>query len=193
MKNNKNDNELIYLLREVGEEFREDILNKYRPLVNLVAHQKYKQQDAMGIDLEDYIQEGLIGLNNAIDHYNIDSTATFFTYASVCINRRINVCLRKFYRAKEVVDYKCYEEGSSYMIAEDSEHYAMNNYHYEKLISLKHMFKFERACVFELKYNGFTYKEISKLLGLTTKQIDRYLYEFRKFLKIREYNHLILE
>lgn len=194
MKNNINDDELIYLVREIGEEFREVILKKYESLVNLIAFQKFKRQGSMGVDLEDYVQEGFIGLNNAINHYDIDSKATFYTYASICINRKIHISMRKYYRAKEITDYRYYEpEDSSYVIAEDCEYYAINTYYYERLIRLIHKFHFDYACVFEMKYNGFSYKEISKLLGFTMKQVDRYLYEFRNFLKMKNYNRLNLE
>ena len=55
----------------------------------------------------------------------------------------------------------------------------------EKFIYFKNLFDLTQSCIFELRYNGFSYKEISKLLDISLNVIDGSLYKIRKAL--REY------
>ncbi len=46
-------------------------------------------------DYDDYYQAGVIGLMNAIRHYNSDFKTTFSTYAYICIKNEILKCIGK--------------------------------------------------------------------------------------------------
>jgi len=193
MKDDRNDNELLYYIREVGTETKEILLKKYESVVRVFAHNKFKQQAALGVDFDDFVQEGYIGLNNAIDTYDMDGNAIFYTYACICIKSQMNNHIKKYYRVKEIKDYKYYDgEESCYLISESGEEYTLSNYYNDELIKIKSNIPLIRSCVFELRYNGFSYLEISKLLDIKMKEIDMHLYKVRKFLKERDLKNIFL-
>ena len=55
-----------------------------------------------GIESDDIVQEGLIGLCDAIESFSDDGTASFRTYAITCIDNRINSALRAATRQKNL-------------------------------------------------------------------------------------------
>lgn len=55
-----------------------------------------------GIDIEDLISAGTIGLIKAVDTFDIDKNIKFSTYASRCINNEILMYLRKNFCNKNV-------------------------------------------------------------------------------------------
>ena len=79
------DKELIVQARN-GDEFAEETLAKrYVKLVRICARQLF----LAGGDGEDLIQEGMLGLLNAIRRYDPDGEASFKTYAERCIRNRL--------------------------------------------------------------------------------------------------------
>ena len=68
---------LIKQYRDGKESAIEELLEKYKGLVNSIARTFYLK----GIDRDDIAQEGMIGLFNAIVTFNLDGEATFITYA----------------------------------------------------------------------------------------------------------------
>ena len=54
----------------------------------------------------------------------------------------------------------------------------------EKFIMYKNSFKFLDSNIFELRYNGFSYKEISQLLDISFSCVDSRLCKIRKSLQL---------
>lgn len=52
-----------------------------------------------------------------------------------------------------------------------------------KFVSFKNLFDIVESNIFELRYNGFSYKEISKLLDIPVSTIDGKLCKIRRILK----------
>jgi len=75
--------ELIKQARE-SEEARDIIILSNMKLIVYLAS-KYK----CGIDINDLIHEGIIGLIKAIDNFDIEKNCCFSTFASMCINNAI--------------------------------------------------------------------------------------------------------
>ena len=53
-------------------------------------------------------------------------------------------------------------------------------------IRYKNHFDLSYSSILELRYNGFSYREISQLLDLPISTIDGRLYKIRKFLQEKE-------
>ena len=53
----------------------------------------------------------------------------------------------------------------------------------QEVIAFKNDLSFERACVFELRLNGFSYKEIGILLEMTISVVEKHIVEIRKKIK----------
>ena len=63
--NNKTDNDLVSSAKSGNEDALECLFNKYKDLVNM----KVSKYFIIGAEREDIVQEGMIGLNHAIEKY----------------------------------------------------------------------------------------------------------------------------
>lgn len=61
------------------------IIVRFMPRIRQLA----RRAAAPGLDFDDAVQEGIIGLFSAIQHYTAGQGATFTTYAMVCIQNAI--------------------------------------------------------------------------------------------------------
>ncbi|MBQ8430683.1 MAG: sigma-70 family RNA polymerase sigma factor [Clostridia bacterium] len=84
------DVELIKLAK-TNEYAVDEIFARYKPLVSKVARQFF----LVGGDLDDLVQEGMIGLYKAIIGYEESKKASFKTFASLCILRNIQTAIKK--------------------------------------------------------------------------------------------------
>ena len=79
------DEELILRLRDGEEAIMDYIMDKYKNLVRKYARNMY----ILGAEEQDLIQEGMIGLFRAIKDYDCGRDASFFTFADLCISRKM--------------------------------------------------------------------------------------------------------
>ena len=77
--------ELIEKAQNGDENAIEKLLSSYKPLVNKIARSYF----LTGGDIEDLVQEGMIGLYKAIKTFKKGKTASFMTYAGTCIKNQI--------------------------------------------------------------------------------------------------------
>ena len=64
-----NDYELLSYVSE-GDDVSEIIFEKYKPLIINISNKMYKYCQNSGVDINDLIQEGLVGLNIAIKTFS---------------------------------------------------------------------------------------------------------------------------
>ena len=180
-----NDYELLSYISENNEEANEIIYEKYRPLIESTAKKMLKYCEKSGLDINDLIQEGMIGLHQAITTYKQDNDASFYTYAKMCINRKIISIVVGSKRLKhkilnDSISIETTDEDGNIIysgilcdetknpekliVFNESESELLNKT-YEKLTS------FEKE-VFDLKKSDFTYKEIAQILDKDPKSID---------------------
>lgn len=80
------DMDLIRRIREGEQGAKERLVTKYVPMVKYIIRNYY----ASFLDFEDLLQEGLIGLLNAIDEYKPEQyDVKFSSFAYICIIRRV--------------------------------------------------------------------------------------------------------
>lgn len=191
------DNELLYLVSEASEEANEAIYKKYEPVISYYANKYSKLVEGKGIDLNDLLQEGHIGLINAIDKYKDQKNIKFSTFAFICIKRSIISAVRAANRKKHSalnesysLDYtqdemeKAFDNvisnstgGLEDLLVSKENNEIFNQKLNEKLTS------FEKE-VYDFRINNFSYDEIANMLGKTKKSIDRTLSRIR--IKIRD-------
>ena len=191
MYNDENDYELLYLVSESNEEAKDIFFEKYRPLVETTANKYYHYVKNKGYELNDLIQEGLLGLNNAIQDFKHQKNVKFITFASVCIERQIQSFIRNVTRQK----HRALNESLSIdndikgrplldilfdpqnLNPEDS---FINDEEEEELINgIKKILTDKEFEVFELRIQGFSYQEIAKLLNISTKSVDGTIYRIK--------------
>ena len=65
-----NDYELLNYISENNEEANEILFEKYKPLIVNISNKLYKYCKNKGLELNDLIQEGMLGLNLALKNYD---------------------------------------------------------------------------------------------------------------------------
>lgn len=193
-----NDNEILSYIAENNEEATTLIYEKYKPLINKVATNLYKKYcKNTGLELGDLIQEGMLGLNNAINRYQENKDTLFYTYAKTCIERKIISTVIAANRQK----HKILNESISFEINIDDSKVVLdsflkdNNYNPEEIvidkessIELKdaierNLTDFEKK-ILQLKLDGFEYKEIAEIVEKDIKSVDNAVQRIRT--KIRK-------
>ena len=100
MNNEITDNELLYLIEENSDEAIAKIIERYTPKIRKIIG-KYKTKGlALGLDISDLFQEGLIGLISAIKSFDKEKETSFKTYADIIIEREILDILKRNDRIK---------------------------------------------------------------------------------------------
>lgn len=180
-----NDNEILSYVSESNEEAINLIYEKYKPLINKIARRLYDRYCInSGLEVADLVQEGMLGLNNAMNTYSEFKDVLFYTYAKTCVERKMISAVIACNRKK----HKILNESLSYEIeiTEDlniesligDEDYNPENIvidmeeKEELLKKIKEKLTDFELEVLELKMDGFDYKEIASILDKDTKSID---------------------
>ena len=153
--------------------------------------------DDVPVNMEDLIQEGMIGLFKAVTSYQEEKNTSFSTFAYLCVQRQIYTTITAFNRKKHIplntaislFEQKNQEEELSLdEILETPEETPeemmlrkeeLNDYY--KMLD-QNLSKFEKQVMYHY-LNGETYTTIAKKLGKSDKSIDNAIQRIRR--KIR--------
>ena len=192
-----NDYELLSYVSEDGSA-NEMTFQKYKPLIVETANKMYVYCKKMGIEVNDLVQEGMVGLSNAINTFSESHETTFYTYASRCINRKIISYIIRLGRLKnkilnESVFLELYDEdqsnGFGKSLADNSynpENILINEESKQEILDIidNNLTEFEKE-VINLKINGFKYKEIADMLGKDVKYIDNCIQKIKNKIRLK--------
>jgi RNA polymerase sporulation-specific sigma factor len=196
-----NDNELLSYIAEAHEDAEEILYHKYSPLIHSSAKRMYTYCKNTGLELNDLVQEGMLGLNQAITTYKDNKDTMFFTYAKTCIERKIISLVVASTRQKHRIlnnslsfetEFEDHENSRLENVIKDThenpEEALINSETEEELINkIKITLTDLESQVFELKLNYFNYKEIAEILDKEPKTIDNAIQRIRmKAKKIME-------
>lgn len=185
-----NDFELISYVNENNEEAKNIMFDKYKPLIISIAKRMAKYSYNSGLDMNDLIQEGMIGFSHALASFNESRGVIFYTYAKTCIERNLINTLITANRKKHKIlndsisldvfmseqDIKDNYNNPEEMVIND----ANINELKEKIKIMLTPFELQ---VFDLKVNGFEYREIADILDRKPKDIDNALQRIKNKLK----------
>ena len=190
--------ELLVRMARDGDEKAEDfLLKKYKDFVRSKARAYF----LVGGDSDDLIQEGMIGLYNAIGHYDEGMASSFMTYAAICINNKLisavsadgrqkNAPLNGYVSIYSSITDETGEEASLSDVLPDTENInpeaIILNEEQEKLTINRLLGKLSALEKEILSYymEGMSYSEIAKLIGKTEKSVDNAIQRIR--LKMRK-------
>ena len=191
-----NDYEVLSMVAD-NEDATELLFKKYKPLIVGLAKKIYGMAQNTGFDLNDLVQEAMIGFSTAINTFDENKDTTFFTYAKTCIERRLYSLIKSASRFKHQLLNESYsvedlatDSRSLENLLEDSssnpESKLIDNENTKELIKniQKTLTNLESA-VFELKISGFNYKEIAEILDKDSKSIDNAISRIK--LKVQKY------
>lgn len=183
-----NDYELLNYVAENIEEANDIIVDKYRPLVISICNKMAKYINNCGIDRNDLIQEGMLGLTNAICYFKDQKEATFYTYATTCIKRKVISAIVTANRQK----HKILNESISYDDPDLTNDKFLKDSNYDPLQIITNSDSKDNiegrikakltpleTQVFELMLSGFKYKEIADILDKDIKSIDNAIQRIR--------------
>lgn len=88
---NKSDFTLIRESKKGNQEAMKYLIQKYDHIVSYKAR-KYSHQLN---DLDDFIQEGLIALYEAVNNFNEEKETSFSTFIEICIDRKLTSYIRR--------------------------------------------------------------------------------------------------
>jgi len=192
-----NDYELVDMAQEMNEDASTILYQKYQPLISKKSRKFYKYLQNKGIELADLIQECTIGFEEAVKYFNPLDNVSFYTFASICMDRQLITELKKLNREKhkflnEAVPLETIDETSENgnlinFIKDNSYNPELDLFNEEELQNL-----FEEATkeltsleewVFNLEVQGFNYKEIADILDKDQKSIDNAIQRIKLKLK----------
>lgn len=184
-----NDFELVSLIRESNEEAREILYNKYKPIIVKKSTDQIYKLGSYGMEINDLIQEGYIGLDNAINCFNEKENTSFYTFALLCIDRQIITYIKKTTNNKAMVlnDAINLDDGKEYLFRDntDIEGSFINKEDVKEFINLicDSLSDIEKK-VFSLKLEGYDIGEIANLLNKDTKVIYNTLHRIKYKIKL---------
>ena len=178
------DEELIRRLRMGETGIIDYLMEKYKNLVRKEANAMY----LLGGETDDLIQEGMIGLFKAVQDYDVDQEASFFSFARLCVTRQLYSAIEASNRKKHsplnsyISLYEREDGVGSLIDMMESEHETNPE---ELLVSQEHAKSLEERLekdlselerrVLYLHLMGTDYKTIAKLLDRSPKTIDNAL------------------
>lgn len=191
------DEEIIAFIHDGQSDATEYLLKKYAPLVKKSIRTLY----LIGADTEDLSQEGMIGLFKAIQSYQKENNASFYTFAKLCIDRQIYSAIKASNRKKHVPlnsyisfyskinedeialidNLEAGKDSNPEQIILDRE----NTMNIEEVLD-SHLSKMEKH-VLSLYLKGNSYADIGAELGKSSKSIDNAIQRIREKVK-RLYN-----
>lgn len=116
------DMELLNLIRKDNNvQAKEELVKKYLPMVRHIVKKHYSKM----LDFDDCVQEGAIGLLNAIHEYDpLHFPIKFSTFAYICILRKIYNVLKQIYCKKAIFSNRALS--LNMVLGEDESNVLMN-------------------------------------------------------------------
>ena len=95
---NMTDNAIVALVQKGDTQALNYIFEKYNNIVNIKANKFF----AAGIEKDDIIQEGMIGLYKATKSYDTEKQNSFKNFANLCIERQLITVIKSANRQKNI-------------------------------------------------------------------------------------------
>ncbi len=170
-------------------EAEEQLVTRYYSLVRSCARPLF----LAGGDSEDLIQEGMFGLIRAIREYDADKSASFRTFAEICIRSRLSSALRAAVRDKHsplnrsvpldtpFFDGNSYSFGALRASSANPEELIIDRDRVAGLLesTRKQLSEFE-AKILGLYLSGLSCQEIAKTVGKSPKSVDNAVQRVRR-------------
>lgn len=189
----KTDEELVVLAQNGDNDSEIELFSRYKNVLRKISRSYF----LIGGDIEDILQEGMLGLYKAIKSYSPSKGVSFSSFANLCIKRQIQTAVRRASSQKSLILSTAFPITGNLEQDEDEEDEVIipsfEQTPEERIISretIKEMKKQIKSKlsqmeleVFSKYLDGKTYKEISLETGLTFKSIDNALTRIKKKLE----------
>jgi RNA polymerase sporulation-specific sigma factor len=178
------DKDLVIAAQNGNAHSLDILLERYRGIVKVKAYSFVPR----GLERDDMLQEGMIGLFKAIRDYKLDARTSFRSFADVCIDRQIVTAIRAATRKKhaplnsylplsvaEATEVKEATSPLRRLIAAEN----LN----ETKDSFEEMLTDREVSVIRLRMAGKSYRDIAVKLSISQKSVDNALSRAKNKLK----------
>ena len=176
-RTNGTDASLVRLAKAGDGKALTSLLRNYRPMVEAISARYY----GSGMEPEDLSQEGMLALLSAVYSFLPERSASFKTYAAICISNRLKTVVRQAAAPKNVP--------LNTYVPLDQVEIADNGDPVYKVISdeaTAEIFRFFQNDLSPLENSvlkcflkGYSYRETAAALGITEKAVDNALQRVR--------------
>ena len=173
------DEKLVEEYKKGNKEVFNQIYERYKNAILSYSHSVY----CIGADIEDVIQEGMLGLYKAVEYYN--GKSSFKNFAFTCIKTNIIKAVKKYFTNKsQPLNTSVSLEECERELQRAQENIEDKIIFKERLDMLlndlrKNLSPFEMD-VLNLFLEGYSYSEIAKKLNKPAKTCDNALQRIRK-------------
>lgn len=180
--------EQLCAIRDQSDQVMDELVRRYQKLVRACARPYF----LAGADFEDLLQEGMLGLFQAISFYNSHREASFRTFAVVCIRNRmisavrsansvnnrllndsIPLCTFSLDASSDEVNLPPTEKSPEELLIGREEFAEFHDRLTSALSPLEKQ-------ILDLYLEGLSYHEIAELLNRSTKSVDNAVQRIRK-------------
>lgn|SRR5574344_451871 len=191
------DDQLIELINENVDEAKNILYEKYYYIVDIYI-KKYKNMAyTLGVELKDLTQEALLGFSDALNRYNEKKDTALSTFISLCVERRLQVCITKSSRIKNKIlnealslehVYVCFNATLSDIISDNNANNPLDkltkdeDYH-TLLKSIEESLSNSEMDVYNLMLSGLDYKEIAEVMNSNPKSVDNTIQRIKNKVK----------
>lgn len=172
-----NDYYLVDMICEGDDVSYGVLFDKYTPIIRNISHKFYKQYKEFGYDYDDFVQEGNIGFYKALRYFNSNKNVLFYTFVSLCVERQLITFVKKIsshYSNYVLLSNEDYDFDVLFSSFGD----LCDEFYFDDVLKeVIYDSDLDYSCVFELRINNFSYKEIQELLDITFAQAE---YRFKK-------------
>ncbi len=181
-----NDQQLINMLHESSEDAKDILFEKYKYIIDIELKKYSSMARVLGYDYNDLYQDALVGFSDALVSYRTDKHAALSSFITLCVDRKLQVCIKKAGRLKNKLlneslslehVYDAYTSPLMDLLSDNKKNDPLENIvKEEKMIelvsSIRHSLSDREFEVYSLMVNGLKYDEIATLLNKDLKQVD---------------------
>ncbi len=185
------DEEIVKRAQEGDSASENELLERYKGIVRAQARGYYLS----GGELDDLVQEGMIGLASAISSYSSSKGATFKSFAILCIKRHIFDAIRRDCTKKNSplfnfvsIDFFASPESEESVQSKEIEAEGANpeeifikEERYRSLLKdIRSNLKESDFNILEMYLEGDSYREIATRANCSTKYVDNAIQRIKK-------------
>jgi len=197
-----NDYELVYLAQEHNEIAIDILHEKYNSIIQNKSKKIFNFFSNKSLELNDILQEALIAFDDAIMSYNQNDNALFYTFANMCIERRLMTFFKSQTRNKYNIlnkaincDFEDENNFGLYNLIRNNINPESKLINKEKFSNLYNSIQDELTDnefeIFKLRLQGANCQEIAKKLNIDCKVVyncvDRIRKKIIKVLKLNNF------
>ena len=181
-----NDEQLICMLHESSEDAKDILFEKYKYIIEIELKKYSSMARVLGYDYNDLYQDALVGFSDALVSYRSDKHAALSSFITLCVDRKLQVCIKKAGRLKNKMlneslslehVYNAYTSPLMDLLSDNKKNDPLENIVKEEKMaelvgSIRSSLSDREYEVFSLMVNGLKYDEIATLLNKDLKQVD---------------------